>query len=83
MGVGSAPLETLLQEAGAGKHAEVLRYLKKTLDDEKSEFSRLQQDVFDSLTEHEVCIYVVYGLERLPYLALSGEEWRNGLGCMT
>lgn len=78
--VGSAPLETLLQEAGAGKHAEVLRYLKKTLDDEKSEFSRLQQDVFDSLTEHEVCMYIcVKGWERWPYLGLSEEEGRNGV----
>jgi hypothetical protein len=54
MGGGAAPLETLLNDAGAGKHVDVLRHLKKTLDEEKHEFSKLQQDVFDSLTEHEV-----------------------------
>lgn len=53
-GPGGTPLDALLKEPGAQKHAEVLRYLKKTLDEERRDFSRLQQDVFDSLTEHEV-----------------------------
>lgn len=74
-GPGGTPLDALLKEPGAGKHAEVLRYLKKTLDEERREFSRLQQDVFDSLTEHEVSgrVYegvMVWTVSRLPMESL-------------
>lgn len=46
--------DLLSSQPSMAKHAEVLKKLSKTLDEERKDFSKLEQQVWDSLTEHEI-----------------------------
>ncbi|TFJ86238.1 hypothetical protein NSK_002446 [Nannochloropsis salina CCMP1776] len=47
-------IDQLLEDASLRHHGEILRGLKQSLEEEKKEYLRLQEDVFTSFAEHEV-----------------------------
>ncbi len=58
-GRGAAPthrplIDQLLEDKSLQHHAEILRGLKQSLEEEKKDFLHLQEDVFHSFAEHEL-----------------------------